>query len=142
MNHLTLYLLNLLRAFPYSHRTLIRLVISSMPTSLISSFCTSGQMFAADFLQIPPHDGHPCLGLYTSRHRTCYGLAPIRECPCWASQKNIGYFLKNNRHFSKYSPSLLPLTFQPTNPCPKQYHHPGLYVFLYLETPAKDSSIS
>ena len=49
MNHLTLYLLNLLRAFPYSYRTLIRLVISSMPTSLISSFCTSGQMFAAGF---------------------------------------------------------------------------------------------
>ena len=65
MNHLTLYLLNLLRAFPYSYRTLIRLVISSMPTSLISSFCTPDQMFAAGFLQIPPHDGHPCLVGYT-----------------------------------------------------------------------------
>ena len=111
MNHLTLYLLNLLRAFPYSYRTLIRLVISSMPTSLISSFCTSGQMFAAGFLQIPPHDGHPCLGLYTSRHRACYGLAPIRECPCWASQKNIGYLLRNIGYLFKNNPLFFHLPF-------------------------------
>ena len=30
----------------------------------IAIVCSSGQMFAAGFLQIPPHDGHPCLGLY------------------------------------------------------------------------------
>ena len=78
------YLLDLLRAFPYSYRTLICVVISSMPTSLISSFCSSGQMFAAGFLQIPTRDGHPCPWLYTSRYRACYGLAPIRECSCWA----------------------------------------------------------
>ena len=28
----------------------------------------SGQTFAAGFLQIPPHDGHPCLWLCASRH--------------------------------------------------------------------------
>ena len=70
--------------FP-SYTTLICVVISSMPTSLISSFCASGQMFAAGFLQIPTHGGHPCLGLYTSRYRACYGLTPIRECSCWAN---------------------------------------------------------
>ena len=58
-----------------------------MPFSLISSFCSSGQMFAAGFLQIPPRDGHPCPWLYTSRYRACYGLAPIRECSCWANIK-------------------------------------------------------
>ena len=58
-----------------------------MPISLISSFCTSGQMFAASFLQIPTLDGHPCSWLYTSRYRACYGLAPLRECSCWANTK-------------------------------------------------------
>ena len=28
--------------------------------SLICGFCPSGQRFAYSFLQIPPHDGHPC----------------------------------------------------------------------------------
>ena len=28
-----------------------------------------------------------CLELYTSRYRTCYGLAPIRECPCRANNE-------------------------------------------------------
>eukprot|EP00831_Metopus_contortus_P058811 TRINITY_DN5091_c0_g1_i2.p3 TRINITY_DN5091_c0_g1~~TRINITY_DN5091_c0_g1_i2.p3 ORF type:complete len:109 (-),score=0.35 TRINITY_DN5091_c0_g1_i2:292-618(-) len=30
---------------------------------LICTFCSSGPDFAADFFQIPPHDGHPCLTL-------------------------------------------------------------------------------
>src|SRR5690606_19102675 len=30
---------------------------------LICSFCPSGRDFAAGFLQIPPHSGHPCLWL-------------------------------------------------------------------------------
>ena len=81
-----LYLLDLLRMFPHSYWTLICSVISY--TSLISSFCTSGQMFAASFLQIPPRDGHPCYWLDASRYRACYGLAPIRECSCWANNKN------------------------------------------------------
>ncbi|MGJ9386240.1 hypothetical protein, partial [Salipaludibacillus sp. CF4.18] len=31
--------------------------------SLVSNFCSSPQDFASGFLQIPPHDGHPCLPL-------------------------------------------------------------------------------
>ena len=27
---------------------------------LLCDFCSSGQRFACGFLQIPPHDGHPC----------------------------------------------------------------------------------
>ena len=87
-------------AFPYSYRTLICVVISSMPTSLISSFCASGQMFAAGFLQIPTHGGHPCLGLYTSRYRACYGLTPIRECSCWANNNRAEH------HCSALRPNL------------------------------------
>ena len=30
---------------------------------LVCDFCSSGQCFASGFLQIPPHDGHPCLRL-------------------------------------------------------------------------------
>ena len=36
---------------------------SSVPKRLIYSFCSSDRGFASDFLQIPPHDGHPCLRL-------------------------------------------------------------------------------
>ena len=71
-----------------------------MPTSLISSFCTSGQMFAAGFLQIPLRNGHPCPWLYTSRYRACYGLAPIRECSCWANHKSRPTFTVRRLSFS------------------------------------------
>ena len=43
-----------------------------LPIRLVSSR-TSG------FLQIPPHDGHPCLRLYPSRCRADSGLAPVRN---------------------------------------------------------------
>ena len=76
-----------------------------MPISLISSFCTSGQMFAASFLQIPTLDGHPCSWLYTSRYRACYGLAPLRECSCWA-----------NRVGGKRSSFLPTFVFRPLTP--------------------------
>ena len=39
----------------------------------VSRFPTSG------FLQIPPHDGHPCLRLYPSRYRADSGLSPVRN---------------------------------------------------------------
>ena len=47
--------------------------------SLICDFCPSDQGFAYSFLQIPPHDGHPCLRLYPSHHRADSGLAPVRN---------------------------------------------------------------
>src|SRR5699024_6366690 len=39
----------------------------------VSRFPTSS------FLQIPPHDGHPCLRLCLSRYRADLGLAPLRN---------------------------------------------------------------
>ena len=43
-------------------------------------FCSSGQSFAAGFLQIPRRRGHPCLWLYPSHCRADSGLSPVRTC--------------------------------------------------------------
>ena len=45
---------------------------------LICGFYSSGQSFAAAFLQILPHDRHPWLKLYPSRCRADSGLSPFR----------------------------------------------------------------
>ena len=72
--------------------------------SLICDFCSSGQRFACGFLQIPPHDGHPCRPANSSRCRACRGLAPpshqsstmldrmalTRHVPCLAQNKKGG----------------------------------------------------
>src|SRR5690625_4244829 len=42
--------------------------------------CTSGQRFAFGFLQIPPHDEHPCRSASSSPCRACRGLPPPSEC--------------------------------------------------------------
>ncbi len=43
---------------------------------LICDFCSSGQCFAFGFLQIPPHDGHPCRSANRSPCRADSGLSP------------------------------------------------------------------
>mgnify|MGYP001589079749 CR=1 FL=1 len=43
------------------------------PARLICDSCSSGQRFACGFLQIPPHDGHPC--------------RPANDSPCWARKR-------------------------------------------------------
>ena len=48
---------------PGSGRVLFCHANSPTHHGLICDFCSSGRDFAAGFLQIPPHDGHPCLGL-------------------------------------------------------------------------------
>ena len=50
-------------------------------------FCSSGQSFAAGFLQIPRHQGHPCLWLYPSHCRADSGLSPVRTCARRAHSK-------------------------------------------------------
>ncbi|SFG80044.1 hypothetical protein SAMN02982927_02826, partial [Sporolactobacillus nakayamae] len=42
--------------------TLLRRLIR-LYSALVCSSCSSAQKFASGFLQIPPHDGHPCLWL-------------------------------------------------------------------------------
>ena len=47
------------------------------------------------FLQIPPHDGHPCLRLYPSHYRADSGLAPVRKrAPPGAPQKGCRRIIK------------------------------------------------
>ena len=58
-----MYLPHLPPCAPGSGRVLFRLANSPAHHGLICDFCSSGRDFAADFLQIPPHDGHPCLWL-------------------------------------------------------------------------------
>jgi len=45
------------------YRTSSCLADSSTPCCLICEFYSSDRGFASSFLQIPPHDGHPCLWL-------------------------------------------------------------------------------
>jgi len=45
---------------PGSGRASFCLANSPTLDGLLCDFCSSGQDFAASFLQIPPHDGHPC----------------------------------------------------------------------------------
>ena len=57
--------------------------LATLPTDscLICSFCSSDQRFAADFLQIPPHDGHPCLKLCTWHYKPVLGTFTRQIAP-------------------------------------------------------------
>ncbi|MGI3099664.1 hypothetical protein [Companilactobacillus alimentarius] len=44
--------------------------------SLISTLCSSAQYFALDFLQIPPHGGHPYPRLVIPTTTAHSGLSP------------------------------------------------------------------
>jgi hypothetical protein len=43
-------------------------------SGLIYSFSSSGQEYAYCFLQIPPHDGHPCIQLTLRTAKACSDL--------------------------------------------------------------------
>jgi len=51
---------------------------------LICDSCSSDRSFAADFLQIPPHNGHPCLKLTVGTINLRIGISPTSKRPCWA----------------------------------------------------------
>ena len=54
--------------------------------SLICGFCPSGQRFAYSFLQIPPHDGHPCCSAMCFVVAYAHsGLSPVRARPWQAN---------------------------------------------------------
>ena len=46
--------------------------------------CSSGQRFACGFLQIPPHDGHPCRPANDSPYRARLELSSYRNTSCQA----------------------------------------------------------
>ena len=55
-----------------------RLSLTGQPAAVqrCAFVCSSGQHFAFGFLQISPHDEHPCRSANTSPCRVCRGLAP------------------------------------------------------------------
>ena len=56
--------------------------------SLICGSCSSGQGFAYSFLQIPPHDGHPCCSaMYFVVAYAYSGLSPVRARPWRANRE-------------------------------------------------------
>ena len=75
----------------------LRLVLQSYPRRkpymrflyVRPEVCPRVSMFPeSGFLQIPPHDGHPCLRLYPSHHRADSGLSPVRNVRRRAHQKS------------------------------------------------------
>jgi hypothetical protein len=95
-----MYLPHLPPCVPGSGRALFWHANSPTHHGLICDFCSSGRDFAADFLQIPIHNGHPCLWLILlaakriadSHRRVCAhagrtnkGRPAIAErpCPCY-----------------------------------------------------------
>ena len=75
-------------------------------THSLYGFCSSGQSFAAGFLQIPRRQGHPCLWLYPSHCRADSGLSPVRTCAHRAHTKKryrprpIPLFISNQAFFT------------------------------------------
>ena len=58
-------------------------------------FCSSVQVFASGFLQIPPHDGHPCLWLMIPTVKAHSGLSPPSCRPCRAHKKATSLSLES-----------------------------------------------
>ena len=86
MLFLSIYLSYILHMIPCSYwASTCSAVLPSCTAYMLR--VTSGRRFAAGFLQIPPHDGHPCLKLYPSHYRADSGLAPVRTCARRAHRK-------------------------------------------------------
>ena len=93
---------------PDSYRTSVLFATLSTYFSLVSSFCSSDQIFAADFFQIPPRDGHPCLSGYTiPTIRARWGLAPVRHYSCRAYKKPLTSWKPTVVLFCTVRPGLL-----------------------------------
>ena len=61
------------RLYPHVRPSIRFLSVRPEVCPWVSRFPTSG------FLQIPSHDGHPCLRLYPSHYRADLGLSPVRN---------------------------------------------------------------
>jgi len=57
--------------------------------------------FAADFLQIPPRDGHPCLELMVGTINPHIELSPTSNHPCWAHIKKPFSLIAKGLRISK-----------------------------------------
>ena len=73
---------------PHIHRAVpddrgLRTPTRPRPTArcLTCDSCASGQNFAFSFLQIPPHDGHPCCSARSSCHQGLQGTCTLTSLP-------------------------------------------------------------
>jgi len=76
--------------YPHLRLILDFLIYSSIihTVSLISCFCSSSQMFALGFLQIPPRGGHPCHQLWFLSSRPIRDFNPIEIKYAWHTKKS------------------------------------------------------
>ena len=76
--------------------------------SLICGSCPSGQGFAYSFLQIPPHDGHPCCSaMYFVVAYAYSGLSPVRARPWRANQKRNRHAINSFSKISSFAENIL-----------------------------------
>ena len=78
--------------FPCKYRTLKIFAFSSSLAASYAISVSSSQRFACGFLQIPPHDGHPCRPANSSPCRVCRRLSLLNECALPGAQKRRGDF--------------------------------------------------
>src|SRR6266705_5808131 len=70
---------------------------------LVCDFCSSDQRFACGFLQIPPHDGHPCRPANGSPCRVHRRLSLPSECALpGAHKKRPEAFLRAPSNCSRF----------------------------------------
>ena len=74
---------------------------------LVCGSCSSDQEFAYSFLQIPPHDGHPCCSAMCFVVAYVHsGLSPVRARPWRANQKRKSHNqIFSSFNFYKYIPN-------------------------------------
>ena len=70
-----------------SYRAFASFAALPLPSSLIPSSCSSGQPFAASFLQIPLTMDTLAFGCNLLTIRAVWGLAPVRVRSCWANKE-------------------------------------------------------
>lgn len=86
----------------------LRFVLQTRPLHLpVSASCSSDRDFAADFLQIPSHDRHPCLELTLPTIMACSGFAPYSYHPCRANKSGQEPFLDRKKTSSQTDSSSL-----------------------------------
>ncbi len=70
--------------------------------------CSSGQCFACGFLQIPPHDGHPCRPANDSPYQARSELSSYRNMACRAyTQRSFAEIILRSFSLLAYASKLI-----------------------------------
>jgi len=82
------FITNTIVAPSFSIRKAFPIVACSIPCSIIWSYCSSDQRFAARFLQIPYRHGHPCVRLTATSAFAARNFHPI-DCTMLGAQEKV-----------------------------------------------------